>query len=402
MKIINPLRTALALALVAWLAGVVEPLAAQTGGGQGQGQGQGREGAKKPKNGKGIKWSSLKLCTRKVKLSNDAEIEVPVTWRAWPGGPWVFVGYTVELEKVGDEKPKTIKVWVLPVDPPEGVDEDRWERGRYWCHGLTFDDNLYSPGGNEVPKILEAGWDEFDWSDGMAKGEIIVYFNADDSVAHTAVSNGDGTFSTKNGQNAESDDTKADLDRLYNPEGKGSTKCYREKPKKQPRKEPKKALAAAARGGPRTAVEPKTFGDPERAQFHPVSPDPCSGGATLVCRRGSGEMLYLGPEPLLVAEDFEEVAVVDDRANLPSEVDTQGFHVEVLLSPSGVGKLADYLATRPVGQPLALAWRSEVFATYELFPPPVAGFVVAARLEEPDAIALAEALAGDQPVVFLH
>src|SRR5438445_8441202 len=103
---------------------------------------------KKPKDGGGIKWSTLKRKVRKLTLENGDEIELgPVTWEAFgPGSGAVYVGYEVELERevtVGGKKVSKIQVWVLISETAKPGPDFRG-----WCHGLTFDDTIYSPGGD--------------------------------------------------------------------------------------------------------------------------------------------------------------------------------------------------------------------------------------------------------------
>ena len=180
-----------------------------------------------PADGAGIKWSTLKQCVR-IEQTADGPREVPVTWDPWGDG-YIAYGYEVDLERpviINDEEVTTIKVWIFPLVywPPSHLS---------WCHGHTFDRTSWNPGGVAVPAILAAGWDEFDWSGSMAEGEIIVYFEANGSVAHSATSNGDGTLTSKNGSlELEESTTKEELDRLYLSEGV-NTKCYRDRPDSQ-------------------------------------------------------------------------------------------------------------------------------------------------------------------------
>lgn len=109
----------------------------------------------------GVKWSTLKLCEREVKLANGQTIKEPVRWRPWRGGPIAY-GYEVTLTNG-----KKIKVWVFPNGTPA-----RWS---YWCHGHTFDDDCYNPGGDAVPDILEAGYTKKDSCKNLKKGDVIVY-----------------------------------------------------------------------------------------------------------------------------------------------------------------------------------------------------------------------------------
>lgn len=195
---------------------------------------QGGTGVVVPKDGKGIKWSTLKRCVKKGKLENGEEVEIPIIWYPWGDHPSTGIcahGYEVDLEKevtIGRKKVSKIKVWIFPKDPPEYAPrrvKEQWNNIKYWCHGLTFDDNIYSPDGAGVPFILAAGWDEYQWREGMKKGEIIVYYNRRGGVEHTAVSNGDGTFTSKEGKNPKANKrTKQQMDRIY----PGTiTKCYR-------------------------------------------------------------------------------------------------------------------------------------------------------------------------------
>lgn len=181
----------------------------------------------KPKDGGGIKWSTLKRKVRKVKLANGETVEQPVTWS--PFGPWAgYIGYEVDLDRevtIGDKKISKIQVWVLVTDPPPA-------NGRVdftgWCHGLTFDERIYSPAGNAVPAVLAAGWEEVDCTK-VKKGDIIVYYDAAGNVTHSAVSNGDGTFTSKEGNKKEKNDqTKDGMDQTYHVPP-GTSKCYQKK-----------------------------------------------------------------------------------------------------------------------------------------------------------------------------
>jgi len=179
--------------------------------------GQGPKDIKTPKDGRGIKWSTLKQKRRKVKLENGDETEVPVTWRAF-GNSAQYAGYEVEL----DEDP-TIQVWVLitGTEPPGGDYKG-------WCHGLSFNDTIYSPGGEAVPAILAAAWKEVKCADAK-KGDIIVYFDAAGNVTHSATSNGDGTYKSKGGSTPQKDnETQASMDTTYKVPP-GSKKCYTKK-----------------------------------------------------------------------------------------------------------------------------------------------------------------------------
>lgn len=175
--------------------------------------------AKIPTGRHGIKWETLKQERRKIKLANGEETNVPVTWRAFPNSSAVYVGYEVELDK----DPK-IQGWVLMPEtaPNDGLDYTGW------CHGLTFDDIVYSPGGNEIPKILQIAWNEIKCSD-VKKGDIIVYYDSDGNVTHTATANGDGTYRSKGGATLEKkQETEASMDKPYRVPP-GTKKCYAKK-----------------------------------------------------------------------------------------------------------------------------------------------------------------------------
>jgi hypothetical protein len=181
-----------------------------------------------PKDGGGIKWSTLKRKVRKMTLANGDTVDLgPVFSEPFGiGTRFVFVGYEVELERevtVGGKKVSKIQVWVLVTDPapPNGRVDPKG-----WCHGTTFDDKLYSPAGSEVPAILAAGWEEIDCAN-LKKGDIIVYSDPAGTVVHSAVANGDGTFTSKEGNMPEKPaQTKAAMDTTYKAPP-GTTKCYR-------------------------------------------------------------------------------------------------------------------------------------------------------------------------------
>jgi len=181
--------------------------------------GEGPKDIKTPKDGRGIKWSTLKQKRRKVKLGNGDEMELPVTWRAFSPNPsGEYVGYEVELDDG-----RTIQVWVLILgtEPPGGDYKG-------WCHGLTFDDVIYSPGGEAVPAILAAAWKEIKCPDAK-KGDIIVYYDPKGNVTHSATSNGDGTYKSKGGNMPQKDnETEASMDKTYKVPP-GSKKCYTKK-----------------------------------------------------------------------------------------------------------------------------------------------------------------------------
>ena len=183
---------------------------------------------RKPKDGGGIKWSTLKRKVRKVTLENGDELELPVTWNAF-GTPVTYIGYEVELEKeveVGGKKVSKIQVWVLAPQtaPPPPAPTDH----KGWCHGVTFNDTIYSPGGDAVPAVLAAGWSEIECP-AAQKGDIIVYYDSAGNVTHSATSNGDGTYTSKGGNNPQkNDETDASMSRTYGvPPGR--KRCYRKK-----------------------------------------------------------------------------------------------------------------------------------------------------------------------------
>jgi len=163
-----------------------------------------------PKNGCGITWRTLAQARGKVRLSNGQDATYPITWTAFPELRDVtFVGYDVKLSKAvtvkinGQDVTKdTIRVWVLPKDKSPARTQQEWDNYTYWCHGLTFDDNIYSPGGEEVPFILAAGYRPLKDCNNLQQGDVIVFRDAGGNVVHTAVSNGNGTFSTKNREEA--------------------------------------------------------------------------------------------------------------------------------------------------------------------------------------------------------
>ncbi len=177
---------------------------------------------KRPQDGRGIKWSTLKLKTRT--LQNGDKVDTPVTWKAF-GNDVTYVGYEVELEKevtIDGKKVSKIQVWVLQ---PETVPAETAMYYTGWCHGLTFDDTIYSPAGAAIPAILAAGWEPVD-CESTKKGDIIVYYDPDGDVTHTATSNGDGTYTSKRGKEPQkNDDTDAAMSKTYKvPPGK--KKCY--------------------------------------------------------------------------------------------------------------------------------------------------------------------------------
>jgi hypothetical protein len=185
-------------------------------------------GIKKPADGGGIKWSTLTRKKRTITLENGDTTEEPVTLFNPAGSPIEYVGYEVELEKeveIGGVKKKKIQVWVLvqsSIAPPPTVDL------KGWCHGTTFDDGIYSPGGEAVPLILLAGWEEIECA-GAKRGDIIVYYDKNGTVTHSATNNGDGTYTSKAGNAATNNaDTKNAMDTMYKvPPGR--FKCFRKK-----------------------------------------------------------------------------------------------------------------------------------------------------------------------------
>jgi hypothetical protein len=180
-----------------------------------------------PKNGCGIDWKTVDQAKVKVKLSNGEEVTSQPTWAAFGPADVVYYGYDVKLKQkvtVNGVTKDTIRVWVLPKDKPANRTQAEWENFTYWCHGLTFDDNIYSPGGNEVPFILAAGYEALPNCEKIKKDEIIVFSDAAGNVLHSAVSNGDGTFRTKNGANEPSNNaTQAQLEAVYGVH----IKCYK-------------------------------------------------------------------------------------------------------------------------------------------------------------------------------
>ena len=191
----------------------------------------------KPKDGAGIKWSQLKRCVREITLENGEKVQVPVTWRVY--GRYTAYGYEVPLDKpvtVNGKKISKIKVWVFPKDPPQGITPEQWKQVKSWCHGLTFDDSIYNPGGEQVPIILAAGWQEVECIEPLKKGQIIVYssngtnprFGPAGAVVHSAVANGNGTYTSKDRlYKQDNAQTKAKMDQQY---GTAATsKCYKKK-----------------------------------------------------------------------------------------------------------------------------------------------------------------------------
>jgi hypothetical protein len=181
---------------------------------------------KKPKDGGGIKWSTLKRKVRKVTLENGDEVVQSVSGALYyPPDRAIYFGYEVELEKevtVGDNKVSKIQVWVLDpktAPPPGAIDHTGW------CHGLTFDETIYSPAGNEVPAILAAGWSQIECKSAK-KGDVIVYYDAVGNVTHSATSNGDGTYTSKAGLTPQkNNETEAAMNKTYSVPP-GTTKCY--------------------------------------------------------------------------------------------------------------------------------------------------------------------------------
>lgn len=182
----------------------------------------------RPPDGRGIRWSTLTRKVRKIRLANDETIELPVISAPFGPGTPSYAGYEVELAEevtVGDRRIRKIQVWVAITDPPPPNGRVDW---RGWCHGLTFDETIYSPTGSEVPVILLAGWDEIPCAQSR-RGDIIVYYDSAGNVTHSAVDNGDGTYTSKAGNNPQkNDETKANMDRMYRVPP-GTTKCYRKR-----------------------------------------------------------------------------------------------------------------------------------------------------------------------------
>lgn len=174
----------------------------------------------------GINWSTLKRCVgRTITLENGDTIEVPIASDPFRNGTQA-IGYEVELTKevtIKGKKIKKIKVWVYPKGLPA--------RQKYWCHGLTFDESVYNIYGDAVPAVLAAGYDRVECPKPLPKGHIIVYYTPKGDVAHSAVSNGDGTFNSKNGALPHTPKlSKADMDKLYQKTGV-TTQCFKPKTK---------------------------------------------------------------------------------------------------------------------------------------------------------------------------
>lgn len=191
-----------------------------------------------PADGRGAKWSTL---TPLIVNGQQA------TWNAFGGG-LMYLGYEVELTQevtVGTQTKKKIIVWKRTNTRPAGLTDAQWEALKYWCHGWTFDEQTYSPGGNEVRFILAAGYknpkpcQRQNQVLNVAAGDVVVYYcpapklrcqpgNAGPlDVMHTARYDGNNTFSTKNGAQAFNNAaTLAQIDAAY---GDAVRQCYEKK-----------------------------------------------------------------------------------------------------------------------------------------------------------------------------
>lgn len=192
-----------------------------------------------PPDGYGLKWSTLKLQGKTIPGPDGTSVFVPEIRYPDPTKPaLVAFGYDVDVDppvEVGGKRVTRIKMWLVPEQAPPGFPKDlNWNDIRYDCHGRTFGGGTFSPDGSQVPAILTAGWEEIECLEKTAKGSIIVYYDAQGKVLHSATANGDGTYTTKNGTKKEEPHAKKeDMDKEYGtPKYPGGrTRCYRPKKK---------------------------------------------------------------------------------------------------------------------------------------------------------------------------
>lgn len=340
----------------------------------------------------GIKWETKKQCFKDVPMSDGSTAKEPVIWKPYAAFPnMCYIGYEVELTKevtIGTVKKSKIKVWVLPKAKenlfPAGVDP------KGWCHGVPFDDGTSSPGGEEVPFILAAGWTEYDWTAGMMKGDAVVFTAKKDlpnglpkgGVGHSAKANGDGTYCSKNAYEKKKDNaTKADMQQAY-PAECWECKCYKPNAKSDaapdderpgldarplaageksqggaPLGEPERELATAGPGAG-SAQDPTAGGggaedgpeahdppEPLRVSFHALQEEPGSSyGARYFVER-TAEVVYVLPKPLI--DKQRDVAWVDVRV-----ADAHKFEVVLTLTETGRAKIESKIANSALGADL--------------------------------------------------
>jgi len=195
-----------------------------------------------PPDGCGIKWSTLMPVTRPVRLANGRTVQEQEWWDPYNSGVRYFK-WKVDLERavqVGNVRTNMIFVYVLPQQPPAGISaaiRRDWANYQSWCHGLSFGNQIYNPGGYYVPFILAAGYTQVR-CDMLQQGDIMVYYStgrnpvlgSPGSVVHTMISNGNGTFTSKDRfLPVVANQTKAAVDQQY---GAGNTvvECFRCRP----------------------------------------------------------------------------------------------------------------------------------------------------------------------------
>jgi hypothetical protein len=175
---------------------------------------QGKLPEKLPKDGGGIKWSTIGPQVRKVKLASGQEVDEQARWKL--NGQTLY-GFDVELEKpitVGGTTKTKIKVWVAPKEAAEDADKavkENYADYLSYCHGVTFGNGLYNPRPDDVPFILEAGYEKVECNyEHDKKGDVVTITDKDGKLDHTAVSNGDGTYTSKDNFHKQENSAKWD------------------------------------------------------------------------------------------------------------------------------------------------------------------------------------------------
>jgi hypothetical protein len=105
-----------------------------------------------------------------------------------------------------------------------------------------------------------------------------------------------------------------------------------------------------------TELRLPTFGNPNKAEFYVIQPNPQSGNGQFVQRVNSGELLYAVPTPALSAADFMNMRVI------VSGGDTSMRAIEVSLTATGKGKIQS-LVGKGSAQTI-LIWKNLVWYSY--------------------------------------